>query len=98
MNDKKEYQGANMEQKALYELPYVHSDLTLNEMINLRKEYVGGGKIALVEPRNGLKDKYIASAMANLFVQEELEVKLTEKESSFDVSRAVRFRRPKTHY
>ncbi len=98
LNDKKEYQGATMEQKALYELPYIHSDLTLNEMINLRKEYVGGGKISLVEPRNGLKDKYMTSAMANLFVQEELEVNLTEKESSFDVNRAIRFRRPKTHY
>ena len=99
LGEKKEYISSTMEQKAIYELPYIHSDLTLNEMINLRKEFISGGRISLVEPRNGLKDKYMTSAMGNLFIQEELEVKLTEKtEKTFDVNRAMRFRKPKTHY
>ena len=98
LNDKKEYASATMEQKARYEMPYIMSDLTLNEMINLKKEYVSGGRISLVEPRSGLKDKYVASAMCNLFVQEELEVKLTESNSDFNIKRAMKFRRPKTHY
>ena len=56
-------------------------------MINLSKEYVQGGKIKLVEPSNGLKDKYVTSAMANLFIQE-LEMDLTkQKKSKFDVTR-----------
>ena len=98
LNDKNEYVNATMEQKSYYELPYVMSDLTLNEMINLKKEYVNGGRISLVEPRSGLKDKYVASAMGNLFIQEELEVKLTEAYNGFDVKRAMKFRKPKTHY
>ena len=98
LNDKNEYVNATMEQKSYYELPYIMSDLTLNEMINLKKEYVNGGRISLVEPRSGLKDKYVASAMGNLFIQEELEVKLTEAYNGFDVKRAMKFRRPKTHY
>ena len=98
LNDKNEYVNATMEQKSYYELPYIMSDLTLNEMINLKKEYVNGGRISLVEPRSGLKDKYVASAMGNLFIQEELEVKLTEAYNGFDVKRAMKFRQPKIRY
>ena len=97
--DKKEYKNATMEQKADYELPYVMSDLTLNEMVNLNREFVQGGKIKLVEPSNGLKDKYVTSAMANLFVQDELEIKLTEKAKDtrgyYSVLR--KFRQPKVY-
>ena len=49
-------------------------------MINLKMEFIHGGKIKLSEPNSGTKDCYVASAMGNLFVQEELEVNLTEKE------------------
>lgn len=95
-----EYKKATDIQKNRYEMPYIYSDLTLNEMINLDRTFVQGGKIKLVEPSTGTKDKYVTSAMANLFVQEELEVKLTNREqkSKFDVTRACKFRRPKTHY
>lgn len=75
---KKEYELSAYEDKARMELPYVMSDLTLNEMVNLNKEYVQGGKIKLIEPNTGTKDKYVTSAMANLFIQE-LEVDLTDK-------------------
>ena len=97
--EKKEYVTGNVNQKSLYELPYIHSDLTVNEMINLSKDYVKGSLVKLKEPRNGLKDKYVTSAMANLFVQEELEVKLTEKRNTrWDCKRAMKFKAPRTHY
>ena len=80
-------------------MPYVLSDLTVNEMINLSKEFVQGSYIKLIEPRNGLKDKYVTSAMANLFVQDELEIKLTEKAKDtrgyYSVLR--KFRQPKVY-
>ena len=48
---------------------------------------------------DALKDKYVTSAMANLFVQEELEVKLTEKRNTrWDCKRAMKFKAPRTHY
>ena len=97
--EKKEYVTGNVNQKSLYELPYIHSDLTVNEMINLSKDYVKGSLVKLKEPRNGLKDKYVTSAMANLFVQEELEVKLTEKRNSkWDCKRSLKFRSPRIGY
>lgn len=93
LSSKKDYKNATQEDKAKYELPYVLSDLTLNEMVNLSKEYVSGGKIKLVEPSNGLKDKYITSAMANLFIQE-LEMNLTSRKSNFDVGKMLQFKAP----
>lgn len=80
LSGKREYDLATTEDKARFEIPYLCSDLTLNEMVNLNKEFVQGGKIKLVEPSTGTKDKYITSAMANLFIQE-LETQLTGKYS-----------------
>ncbi len=83
--EKREYNLSSPEDKARLELPYVYSDLTLNEMINLNKEFVQGGKIKLSEPSTGRKDKYITSAMANLFIQG-LEMELTGQEDNTDWS------------
>ena len=94
LSERKEYTNASMDEKARYKSPYIHSDLTLNEMINLSKSFVKGGKIKLTEPSNGTKDKYIASAMGNLFVQEELEVKLTKKETKKDYTKLLQFKNP----
>lgn len=80
LSGKKDYELATPEKRAEYELPYMYSDLTLNEMVNLSREFIQGGKIKLTEPSNGTKDKYIAGAMGNLFIQE-LETKLTQKDS-----------------
>ena len=91
LSDKKEYSISSQEGKARYETPYIHSDLTLNEMINLDKEFVQGGKVKLVEPATGTKDKYITSAMGNLFIQE-LEADLTKKDNNkIDISSLFRF-------
>ena len=98
LGDKKEYQKATADEKSRYELPYIYSDLTLHEMINLNKEFVQGGKIKLVEPSTGTKDKYVASAMGNLFIQNELEVKLTKKNNNSKASDYIHYRKPKTHY
>lgn len=97
--NKREYEIASQEDKARMETPYVLSDLTLNEMVNLNKEFIQGGKIKLVEPNTGTKDKYVTSAMANLFIQE-LETKLTNKQvkSNFNISKATKFRKPKSYF
>lgn len=81
LSENDEYVLGSPEVKARYELPYVQSDLTLNEMVNLKTEFVKQTKIKLVEPSTGTKDKYMTSAMANLYVQQELEPLLTQDES-----------------
>ncbi|MBO3356261.1 hypothetical protein [Clostridium perfringens] len=82
--DKKEYEGGSPEYRAWLELAYMQSDLTLNEMINLKKNYVDGGNIKLEEPSTGTKDRYVCAAMGNLFIQEEFETKLTARTVTFD--------------
>ena len=83
--DRPEYLKATQDEKFKYELAYMYSDLTLNEMINLKKVYIQGGKIKLEEPSTGTKDKYISAAMGNLFIQEELETKLTAKQQKSEI-------------
>lgn len=80
LSDKREYTQSDADNKIRLESPYLYSDLTLNEMINLDKEFIQGGKIKLKEPSNGTKDKYVTSAMGNLFIQE-LEIELTNNKS-----------------
>ena len=94
LEDREEYNNANMEQKSILELPYLYSDLTLNEMINLSKKFIQGDKIKLVEPPDGLKDKYVASAMGNYFIQD-LESNLTKRDKNVgDVRQLIRVRPP----
>ena len=93
--NKNEYNMGNFDEKARLEEPYIYSDLTLNEMVNLEREFIQGGKIKLTEPSTGTKDKYITSAMGNLFIQE-LEVKLTKNNThSVNVEEIFRFNAPR---
>jgi len=51
-------------------LPYIQTDLLLNEMVNLTNEKSKNtGLIRLIEPRNGRKDRYSSLAMGNYFIQ-----------------------------
>ena len=68
LDKKKEYELASPQEKARLEIPYLQSDFTLNEMINLETEYIGGTKIKLIEPSTGTKDRYIASGYINYFI------------------------------
>lgn len=82
LKDKQEWILGSPEDRARYEKPYVYSDLSLNEMINLNMKLIQQTKIQLTEPSTGTKDKYVTSAMANLFIQE-LELELTKQDSGY---------------
>ena len=83
LDKKKEYELASPEEKARLEIPYLQSDFTLNEMINLETEYIGGTKIKLVEPSTGTKDRYITSGYINYFI-DTLERNLSEEENDHE--------------
>lgn len=84
LKGKREFDTGSIDDRTRYKMPYLYTDMTMNEMINLNAEYVQGSKIKLTEPSTGTKDKYITSAMANLFIQE-LERELTaQNNSSYD--------------
>lgn len=89
LNKHNEYRLGTPTEKGRYEQPYIRSDLTLNEMINLSQEFIGGGqdKIRLVEPSTGTKDSYIASAMGNYYISEK-ESELTGEDTWNDIDGA----------
>ena len=74
----------------------IKADFIVNNMVYNRicidnKEFIQGGKVKLVEPPTGTKDKYVTSAMGNLFIQE-LEADLTKKDNNkIDISSLFRF-------
>ncbi|APH20937.1 terminase large subunit domain-containing protein [Clostridium botulinum] len=70
LSKKKEYNNANPEEQANFEMPNLQTDLLINEMINLSYELTGDNKIKLVEPRSGTKDRYISVAYGNYYITE----------------------------
>lgn len=66
----KALQNLSPEDKGLFLLPYLQTEFLINEMVNLTYEYNENSKtIKLLEPRNGRKDRYIALAYGNYFIQ-----------------------------
>ncbi|MDV3426618.1 MAG: terminase [Bacillota bacterium] len=68
LENNKEYRDNSSENRALFDLPYVQTDLLINEMVNLSYE-IKAGKIKLLEPSNGYKDRYVSLAYGNLFIK-----------------------------
>jgi hypothetical protein len=83
---KKEYREASAETKALFDLPYVQTDLLVNEMVNLSYEInKSSNTLKLIEPSNGYKDRYISLSYANLFIKKlEEDLQDTGYESPLD--------------
>lgn len=70
LETKKEYINASPEQKAIFELPYIQSDLLINEMINLSYEInKNSNKLKLTEPQGGTKDRYVSLGYANYYIK-----------------------------
>jgi hypothetical protein len=91
LETKKEYRDGSMEEKVDYEYPYMQTDLLINEMINLSYEMNDSSRlIKLIEPRNGVKDRYISFAMGNYYIKQ-LEMELSKDDDEYDWSSAPTF-------
>lgn len=66
--DAKNYYNMTNEDRALLRLPYVQTELMINEAVNLRQNVLKGGKIQLKEPRKGHKDRIVCLAYGNDFI------------------------------
>lgn len=63
------YNKASTEEKVDFEVPYMQTDLLINEMVNLKQVIRQGRYLALEEPSTGTKDRYISLAMGNYLVK-----------------------------
>ncbi|MFC8151876.1 terminase large subunit domain-containing protein [Bacillus paralicheniformis] len=64
LSDKKHYQKASIEEKALMKTPYIQTTMLVNELVNLEHEIVGG-YVRIKEKSGKRKDRYSSLAYGN---------------------------------
>lgn len=69
------YNTLSVEEKEQIKLPYLHTTLLINELVNLQYEESGGNKIRVFEKPGMRKDRY-SSLSYNFYVATQLESKL----------------------
>ena len=77
LNDVRGYSSMNPPEKLRFQMPYIHTTLLINELVNLRYEEVGG-KVRIYERSGMRKDRY-SSLAYNYYVATQLEAKLSRK-------------------
>lgn len=76
-----EYSNLSLEEKERLLSPYKESDETVNEMMNLKKNYIKDGKyLQLSEPSTGTKDRYMSLGMGMYYIYTLQEPKLQREE------------------
>lgn len=91
IENKKMFQVNSVEERVFFEMPFVQTDILINEMVNLSYEYNENSRtIRLKEPTSGRKDRYVSLAYGNYFIQM-LERDLNEEESTIDATKYMFF-------
>lgn len=87
----KGYMDLPIELRTKFLLPYIHTDLMINEVLNLESEFNHLGQVRLKEVSGMRKDRYTSISYLNYFASE-LEVKNRKKKSSpYDPSQLFLF-------
>lgn len=80
--------------RAEFQLPYVHTTLLVNELVNLRVEQKSGSSVKVKERSGMRKDRY-SSLSYNIFVSKELERELQKPHNDMHtMADMISFRRP----
>lgn len=84
-----------MEQRNDFKMPYIHTSLLVNELVNLQSETKAGtGTIKVYEKSGMRKDRY-SSLSYNIYVAKELERKLSKPRNDMaTLERMISFRSP----
>jgi len=91
LSDLKGYKSLSLEDKLKFQMPYVHTGLLVNELINLSYE-AKDGVIKVKEKSGGRKDRY-SSLSLNLWVSRQVEEKLKKPKNVFDPSTILSYGR-----
>lgn len=92
LKDVRGYNSLNMSDKIKLQLPYIHTTLLVNELINLQYE-TKGVNIKVFE-KSGMRKDRVSSVGYNYYVQCQYERKLTKPKQSNE-SFQIKFRQPK---
>ena len=88
----KGYKNLTVEQKINLKLPYIHTDLTINELVNLN--YVAKDNVIKVYERSGMRKDRYSSLSYNIYVSRILEADLIKPKVDINVN--INFKQPKT--
>lgn len=80
LSEIKGYDACTPAEKTMLLLPYINTTLLIDELVKLKHEDAGGGKIRIIERSNMRKDRY-SSLSYNYYVALQLESKLTRRQS-----------------
>lgn len=72
LNEIKAYGNLNPMERVQFQLPYINTTLLIDEMVKLKHEDAGGGKVRLYERVNMRKDRY-SSLSYNYYVATQIE-------------------------
>lgn len=89
----KGYASLSEEDKLRFQMPYIHTTLLINELVNLQHDE-SGGKVRVFEKKNMRKDRY-SSLSYNFYVANQLEIKLSRKSDILSSSSEFCFKAPK---
>lgn len=78
-------------------LPYMHTTLLINEIVNLEAEIKDNGDIKLKESKSARKDRYSSISYLN-FLANELEIKNRKQKTTVDPSKLFLFKKATTNY
>ena len=88
------YSSMSQADKTRLQMPFIHTTLLVNELINL--EYESKGANIKVFEKSGMRKDRVSSVGYNYWVQKQLSLKLKKpKGKSFDPAQAFQIRQPK---
>lgn len=83
------------EQKNLFKMPYIHTTLLVNELVNLQTEQKAGTNSVRVYEKSGMRKDRYSSLSYNIYVAKELERKLSKPRNDMaTLERMISFRSP----
>lgn len=89
------YDSLTQEEKLKFQMPYIHTTLLINELINL--EYESKGTTIKVHEKSGMRKDRVSSVGYNYWVQCQLDKTLSKPKKSFSTLELVGFRKPKLY-
>jgi len=87
LNELKGYGNLPLEDKLKFQMPYVHTGLLINELINL--EYEAKDSVVRVKEKSGWRKDRYSSLSYNIWVSKQLETELKKPKSVFDPTKIL---------
>ena len=78
-NDKKGFKNLDYTKRNIAKLPYIHTTLLINELINLQTEV--SGSVIKVKEKSGMRKDRVSSIGYNFWVSKQLELKLKKQKA-----------------